>query len=62
MRAVGSLTAENQYEKVPSIAPAKKPYEELRAQSDAFLKNHGYERQPNGVYKIVERNRDVRIG
>jgi hypothetical protein len=59
VRSVRDVSACNEFEKIPLIAEAKKYYDELCKSSDEFLTQLGYERQEDGAYKIVHRNRDT---
>jgi Histidine phosphatase superfamily (branch 1) len=61
VRAIPEVTTLNEFELIPPIAKTKGPYAELCANSDAFLSGLGYSRQEDGTYKILKRNRDVRM-
>lgn len=59
MRCIPDLTAENQFEKLPAVEAAKGKVAKLLNESSRFLAELGYQRQENGAYRILKRNRDV---
>lgn len=58
VRGQSGVTSGNEWVSVGEIGEAKKPYENLQMDSDAFLARHGYVKEGE-AYRIVRRNRDV---
>lgn len=58
VRAVQSLTDNDQWSLVPDIQSARQLYHSLQLESDRFLAKHGFVREGHH-YRIVHPNRDV---
>lgn len=60
VRATPDVTTLNEFARLPPIASVSDQYAQLCEDSDKFLRDLGYSREPDGAYKILKRNRDVR--